>query len=374
MLHYRFSAGNIEEAFDKADVVIDERISIHRHSPMPIETNCYLANYDSTGLTLWATTQQPHVLRTVIAETLGLPEGKVRVIQPDVGGGFGEKCPTHHEEILVCYLSELLRRPIRYSEDRKEHLTASHQAREQVHYVRVAANKDGEILAVKDRIVGNMGTYFPNPGPTSFMTTARFIPGCYKIRNYAVEVLGAATNKPAYGSYRGFGKDSANFVIERIIEILSEKIGMDSVQLRLKNLIRNEDFPFRSVTGALYDKVDYSKNLEKALTMSNYDSLRMRQAESKSSENKRIGIGLAVVIEPSSPHHPGTLAMGFEGSRVRLEPSGKVSVYTGITSSGTGTRTSFTQIAADELSVKIEDVTVVQGDTSETPYGYGMWG
>lgn len=373
MLHYKYVSGEVDSAFSKADTIVKERISVHRHSPVPMENNSYLATFEkTTGLTMWATTQNSHILRTLVSETLGLPETRVRVIEPDVGGGFGGKMPGHSEEILVPLFAVKLKSPVKFVEDRSEHLLASHQAREQVHYVEAAVTRDGKILGIRDKIIGNLGVYYPTCGPPSLVTASRFVPGCYKVPNYEAEVIGVATNKPPYGAYRGYGKDAANYVIEKLMDSIAHELDMDPVELRLRNIIRPEEFPYRSVTGALYDSGNYEKTMKLVSELVGYSKLRQEQREQRKN-GKYLGIAVSLVLEPASSHFPNSLLVGQDGSTVRLELSGKVSVLTGVTSTGSGTRTAFAQIAAEELGVDVEDVTMIQGDTASAPFGYGMW-
>lgn len=373
MLHYTFRSGDPDSAFAAADLIVRERISCHRHSPAPLEPNTYLASYDpASGLTLWATTQHAHVLRTIVAETIGVSESTIRVIQPDVGGGFGGKSPVHAEEILVSFLAFQLMASVKYTEERIEHLRSSHQAREQTHYIEAAVRRDGTILALRDKVVANLGVYYPTSGPNSVINASRFVPGCYHIENYEAEVLGAATNKAPYGAYRGFGKDAASYVIERLMDIIARKLKVDPIALRLKNVVPKDKFPYRSVTGALYDSGDYVKSLQKLMDIIDYRRLRKEQSELRK-KGVLMGIGISLVLEPASSHAPNSFFTGYDGSTVRLQPSGSVTVLTGVTSTGTGTKTVFAQIAADELSMPLESISVVQGDSDICPYGYGMW-
>ena len=373
MLHHAFSNGDFELAKQEADVIVKERIYVHRHSPVPIEPNGCVAEYDRNGvLTLWVTTQTPHILRTILAETIGIAEPMIRVVEPDVGGGFGGKMPIHLEDILVCFLAVELKSAVKYIEQRSEHLIASHQAREQVHYIEAALKKDGTILGIKDKMIGNLGVYLPNPGPASLITTSRFIPGCYKIRNYEVEVFGVATNKATYGAYRGFGKDAASYVIEKLMDVAARKLNLSPVDIRLRNLIRSDELPYRTATGALYDSGNYAACLKNLLDRIDYDHLKEEQAALRK-RGRHVGIGLSFALEPAASHFPGTPNQDIDGTMIRLEPTGKFSVFTGVTSTGTGSKTTFAQIAADELGVPFEDVFVVQGDTNQGPYGRGTW-
>jgi carbon-monoxide dehydrogenase large subunit len=256
-MRYEIRGGDVEKAFREADQIISEKLSIHRYSATPMEPRAYLAEYDKSSnlVTLWATTQNPHLLKTIIAITLKHPESKVRVVEPDVGGAFGGKMPSYPEEFLVCIAAKKVGRPIKYVEERSESLISMHQAREQIHNLQIAVSKDGIILGIKDQVIGDLGSSFPTTGPASLATAARFIPSCYKIRGYSAQIVGVATNKPPYGAYRGFGKDAANFVVERVVDIVASRLGLDPVKVRLRNLIASNELPFRTVTGSYYDRI-----------------------------------------------------------------------------------------------------------------------
>ena len=204
------------------------------------------------------------------------------------------------------------------------------------------------------------------------ITSSRFVPGCYRLENYEVEVLGAVTNKAPYGAYRGYGKDAANYVIEKLMNEIARRLKLDPVELRLNNLIKPEEFPYRSATGALYDNGDYASLLHKACKIVGYDRFKTEQRAARK-QGRYLGIGVSLILEPSASHFPNSLLMGQDGTTIRLEPSGKVTVLTGCTSTGSGTATAFGQIAAEELGVPVEEVNVLQGDTASAPFGYGMW-
>jgi carbon-monoxide dehydrogenase large subunit len=374
MLQYKFQAGEVEQAFHKADRVIKERLKIHRYTGAPIETRGYLASYDAPTrlLTLWASTQNPHQLRTILAKTLNHPEPLIRVIEPDVGGAFGVKMPSYPEESLTCLFSMRLGKPVKFFEERRENLIVSHQAREQTHYVEVAVKRDGLILGLKEKLIVNLGIYFPTCGPLSNLTCVRFIPGCYKIQNYQCEVMGAVTNKSTYGAYRGYGKDAATYVIERVMDIVARELGLEPLEVRMRNVISPEELPFRTATGALLDSGNYPGALRKVLDLINIEEFKAGQREQRR-KGRYLGLGYALVLEPSASHFPDSLLMGFDGATVRLEPSGEVTVLSGSTSTGMGSRTVLGQVVAEELALPFDHVHVAQGDTSICPYGYGNW-
>ena len=374
MFHYKFQAGDVEREFSRADRVIKERLKIQRYTAAPIETRSYLASYDATTrfLTFWASTQNPHQLRTILAKTLNHPESLIKVIEPDVGGAFGVKMPSYPEESLTCLFSMRLGKPVKFFEERREHLIASHQAREQTHYVEVAVKRDGLILGLKDKLIADLGIFFPTCGPLSNLTCVRFVPGCYKIQNYQSEVVGVVTNKATYGAYRGYGKDAASYVIERTMDIVARELGLEPLEVRMRNVISPEELPYRTATGALLDSGNYPGALRKVLDLIDLSRFRTEQEEQRK-RGRYLGLGYALVLEPAASHFPDSLLMGFDGATVRLEPSGKVTVLSGSTSTGMGSRTVLAQVVADELGLPFDDVHVEQGDTSVCPYGYGNW-
>jgi len=373
-LEYTLKGGDIDDAFTKADHVVDGEVSIQRQCAAPMECRGYLAIYEpSSGeLTVYASTQRPHVLRTLLAEILGVTESKVRIAQCAVGGGFGLKTTPHKEEVLVCALSKLLGMPVKWIETRSENLGAGGQAREQVHRFSAAVKSDGEVLGIKDRMLVDLGAYFPQPGILQTITTMDTITGPYEIKNVLVECFGIATNKPPFYPYRGFGEESATMVYERMMDLIAKKLGMDRVAVRKRNLIKPNAFPYKAATGLVYDSGNYPEILEKVLKLSNYrdfseEKTRMLQ------NNRYLGIGLSVFVKPSASSHPHSFVQGYEVATVRMDLSGNVTVLTGIASIGTGSDTAIAQIVADELGVTIKNVEVVQGDTLACSFGFGSF-
>jgi len=370
-----FKIGNdIGDVFKNADHVVEAKLRSHRQSASPIETRSIAASYDKiTGfMTVWVSTQRPHAFRTVLADALKLPESRIRVIKPAVGGSFGMKSPLYPEEFLVPYLSMKLGRPVKWSETRTENLTSSTHSRDQVHYIKMGLRKDGKILALQDRIIADMGVAHPMGQGHSPLTTGIFLPGPYDIKNLFVEIFGVVTNKPSYGAYRGFGKSDSTFIMERFLDIVARRLHLDPVKLRHINFIRPEDFPYTSATGCLYDSGRYSDVLNKALRLADYDYWRARQKELRK-EGRLIGIGVAYMLEPASAAVPNTLIGNYEVATVRIDPSGKVTLLVGTASQGQGHETTLAQVLADYLGARIEDITVVEGDTLACPYGLGTF-
>ena len=374
MLKFKVSGGDVEGAFRQADLVVKEKIASSRFTGTPMEPRAITADYDPKThlLTVWDSTQIPHVLSTLIPETLNFPNIKVRVIAPRVGGGFGQKWDFYPEEVLVPLLSILTERPVQWVETRSEHMKATHHAREQVHQVEVALKRDGTILGLKDKIIANLGVAYPMAGLASILTTAMFVPGAYKIRNYVADLYGVVTNKTSFGAHRGFGKSEASYVIERLMDIAAKRLDMDPAEIRFKNFVKPEEFPYVCVTGTRYDSGNYPEALRRALELADYSRLREKQ-EVLRKEKRYLGIGMALVIEPSSSTRMGSYNAGYYSVTLRMDPSGQVYVLTGGNDEGQGHNTTISQLVADEVGVGFDDVYVVEGDSLACPYGSGSY-
>jgi len=375
MFRFIVKGGDINKAFEEADFIIKEKIEIHRYTATPLETRAYVAAYDhlSKTLTIWASTQQPHPLRSMLASVLDFPENKIRVIQPKVGGGFGIKTPIYPEEALIPFLAMKLRRPIKWIETRREHMVATGHARQQTHYLEVPCKNDGKVVGIKDKLIADLGVFFPTHGQMQMYVTAKHIVGPYRISHVYVEGYGVTTNKTYYYAYRGFGKEAANLVYERIMDIVAKKLHMDRVEVRLKNLISKNEFPYKTPTGAVYDSGDYETVLKKATQISGYYEFKRKKEELKRKEGRYIGIGISFVLEPSGASVPDSFTQGYDATTIRMDPSGKITVLTGITSAGSGNETAIAQVVADELGANLNEVEVVQGDTEVCPYGLGNY-
>ena len=374
MLHFKVAGGDVEEAFRRAHLVIRERIKSTRFTGTPIEPRAITAHHDTATnlLTVFDSTQIPHNLSTLIAENLNLPGVSVRVIAPRVGGGFGQKWDFYPEEVLIPLFSLLTGRPVQWVETRSEHMKATHHARDQVHHVELAVSGDGTVLGIKDKIIADVGAAYPNGGLASIVTTAMFVPGAYRIRNYQGEVFGVVTNKTSYGAHRGFGKSEAAYVIERMMNIAAERLSMDPSEIRFRNFIQPEEFPYVSVTGTRYDSGNYPATLRRVLEMAAYPNLRKKQSDLRK-QGRYLGIGMSLVIEPSSSTRMGSYNPGYYSLTMRMDPLGKVCVFTGGNDEGQGHKTAIAQIVADELSIGFDDVYVLEGDSLEGPYGSGSY-
>ncbi len=366
---YHFATDGIDKVFQQADVVIKERIRSHRITACPIEPRAYLAHFNQQedSLTMWSATANPHSLRTRIADILSFPESRIRVIAPDVGGSFGIKIQTYQEELLLPFLSRELARPIKWCETRVEHLRNGRHGRDQIHYIEMALKKDGTILGIRDKIIADMGSTYTVDH--SIMASALYVPGVYQIQNYSVDAFGVSTNKTTHGSLRGIGKADASYVIERLVDIAARELRLDPVEIRMKNFIPAEAFPYRNVTGALYDSGQYHLCLKRALEIAGYEQLKKEQEELRRNGQYR-GIGVALVMEPTSSsriHATG----GYASCRMRIDPSGATTVFSSMGEQGQGHETTIAQIVASQTGIPFEKIHVIHGDTLPTPYGFG---
>ena len=378
-MNAKFSNGDISGAFGGADTVIEERMFVHRYCGVPIETRGCVAQYNpgTQGLTFWSSTQAPHVLKSLLAEALGLAENRVRVIAPDVGGGFGVKLNVYPEDVTVAALSIILRRPVKWIETRQEHFLASGHSRSQTHYVKMALSKDGTIRGLSDRIIADLGalTYFPHNVFGTLMVTSSMLPGPYRIQNYQFEIDWVVTNKTPFGAYRGFGQPEATFVMERLVDLAAKELHLDPVEIRKMNMIRKEEFPYVNATGTIYDSGSYIECLEKAVDLIGYPNFREFQKEALA-RGRYLGVGFACNTETTAPTIYGATRRwtAHDPVTVKIQPDGKVTVATGLASIGTSIETALSQIAADEFGVGAGEVSIVLGDTDTTPYSSGNYG
>lgn len=373
---YKQQGGDIEAAFRDAEVVVKERITSQRLVPMAMEGRAVLADYKAgdKALTIYTSTQIPHLARTLIAMILGQPEHKLRVVAPEVGGGFGSKLNVYAEEALMAFVASKTGKPVKWIESRRENFTCTIHGRGHVDYLEMAAKKDGTILGFRMKLIQDLGAYHQLLTPAIPTLSVLMMPGLYRFKNIDAEILGVFTNAVPTDAYRGAGRPEATHCIERMVDVLAAELKMDPAELRLKNFVRNEEFPFPTATGLTYDSGDYALPLRTALKHVGYEELREKQAKARA-EGRLMGIGMSTYGEicalgPS----PATPAGGWESATVRIEPTGTVTVMTGSSPHGQGEETTFAQIAADELGVGIDDVVVLHGDTSIVQYGIGTFG
>jgi len=368
--------GDIEGAFSRADVVVGERLVNQRLAPVSMETRGVLAQYlpGEGTMTVWSSTQIPHLLKTQISLMLGMPETLVRVVTPEVGGGFGSKLNVYGEEAVVPWLAKKLARPVKWAETRRENMAATIHGRDQINYVELALKSDGTILGLRALLLADLGAYHQLLTPIIPTLTALLITGCYKIAAVDVEVVGVFTNKMSTDAYRGAGRPEATYIIERMVDVAAGALKMDPAEIRRRNFPKASQFPFNTSTGIIYDSGNYQETLKRALRMAGYDKLRARQ-KAGWKQGKYYGIGVSTYVEicamgPSTAMPAG----GWESGTVRVEPTGKVTVLTGASPHGQGQETSFAQIVADEFGIEPADVNVVHGDTAVVPYGIGTFG
>jgi carbon-monoxide dehydrogenase large subunit len=371
--HFPQTVGDPDRAFRDAAHVLRERLVIERSAGSPIEGRGLVAEPDprTGGLRVWASTQAPLTIRNGLARMFGLPEFAVEVIAPDVGGGFGTKIMLFYpEEILVPWAALRLGRPVKWTEDRREHLIAANQERRQVHQVEVAVDAEGRVLALRDRFLHDTGAYTPY-GIVVPVVTAAQLPGPYRLRNYHVEFQAVYTNTVSVSPYRGAGRPHGAFVMERVIGLIARALGLEPVEVRRRNLIQPRELPwdvgltFQDGSPTRYDSGDYPAVLEMAVDTIGVPEFRATQARARA-QGRHLGLGVACYVE-------GTGIGPYEGAHVRVEPSGRILVASGLTTQGQGHQTTFAQIAASVLGSEPENVTVVTGDTRKFNWGVGTF-
>lgn len=375
---YKLTAGegDIEAALSSADRVLKQRILHKRLAPVAMEPRGVLARYypGEEELTLWSSTQIPHLLRTQLALMIGIPENKLRVITPEVGGGFGSKLNVYAEEALLGWISMQLAKPVKWIETRRENMQATIHGRGQVGEIEIGCKNDGMLTGLRYNVLADLGAYHQLLTPAIPTLTGLMLSGAYKIPAIQINVTACFTNKMATDAYRGAGRPEATYVVERALDLVALELDMDPAEVRRKNFPASTEFPFHTATGLDYDSGDYEAALNKAQQIVGYAQLRAEQKKARE-EGRLMGIGVSTYVEicalgPSQAMPAG----GWESATVRIEPTGKVTVLTGVSPHGQGQETSFAQIAADELGVDLNDVTVIHGDTSIVQYGIGTFG
>jgi carbon-monoxide dehydrogenase large subunit len=373
---WELEGGDLKKAFKQADRVIKQRFINQRLIPMPMEPRGVVADYHvgEKKLTVWSSTQIPHLMKTQVGAMLGVPEHSVHVITPEVGGGFGSKLNVYGEEALVAHAAMRFGKPVKWIESRRENFLVTIHGRDQIADVEVAVKRDGTLLGIRCKIIADLGASYQLLTPLIPTLTALMMTGCYKVPAARIEITGVFTNKMATDAYRGAGRPEATYLVERAMDLVAADLKMDPVELRRKNFPLPKDFPHATPTGLIYDSANYQKALDLVLKKSKYKELRKLQVKMRK-EGRYIGIGLSTYVEicgmgPSSAMPAG----GWESATVRVEPTGKVTVLTGSSPHGQGQETSFAQIGADLLGVEPDDVHIVHGDTAAVPYGIGTFG
>jgi len=374
--NYHQEGGDVDKAFAEAEVVVKQRITSQRLIPAAMETRGVVAEWRAADrqLNLYTSTQVPHLVRTLVAGMLGLEENRMRVIAPEVGGGFGSKLNIYAEEALMGFVAMQIGKPVKWIESRRENFLTTIHGRGHVDYFELAAKNDGTILGIKLKLIQDLGAYHQLLTPAIPTLSVLMMPGLYRTQNVRADIIGAFTNCVPTDAYRGAGRPEATHGIERMVDILAAELKMDPAEIRVKNFVQREEFPFPTATGLMYDSGNYAAPLDKAMATVDYKKLRAEQVEARK-QGKFMGIGICTYGEicgfgPS----PATPAGGWESATVKIEPSGKVTVLTGTCSHGQGEETTFAQIAADELGVDIDDILVLRGDTAIVPYGIGTFG
>jgi carbon-monoxide dehydrogenase large subunit len=379
---WKVAGGDIKKAFKDADVVIKHKFVNQRLQPTAIETRAAVAQYHpgSDDITIWVTSQNPHVHRLLISGMVGIPEHKMRVISPDVGGGFGSKIHCYGPEAVVAFLSKELERPVKWREDRLENYLATVHGRDHIQYVELAAKKDGTILGIRAKVYANLGAWLSTAAPgVPTILFGLMLGGPYKITSLDCEVIGVITNTTAVDAYRGAGRPEALFIVDRLVDMLSHELRMDPAELRLKNFIKKDEFPYKVASGIKYDSGDYEQALKMAMAKVGYAQLRRDQTKLRA-QGKLVGVGISSYVEicglgPSRVVRSTGFGLGlWESTTVRVHPTGKITVFTGGHPHGQGEETTFAQIAAEELGARFEDVEVVHGDTDRIPFGMGTYG
>src|SRR6185295_8344802 len=368
--------GDIDAGLASADHIVKQRVVHQRLAPIAMEGRGVLARYypGEKELTIWSSTQIPHLLRTQVAIMIGMPENKLRVITPEVGGGFGSKLNVYAEEALLGWISMQLGKPVKWIETRRENIQATIHGRGQVGDIEVAFKNDGTLTGLRYSVFADLGAYHQLLTPAIPTLTGLMLSGAYKVPAIQMNITACFTNKMATDAYRGAGRPEATYIVERGLDLVAAELAVDPAEVRRKNFPAPSEFPFHTATGLDYDSGDYEAALNKAQEIAGYSELREKQKKARE-EGRLIGIGVSTYVEicalgPSQAMPAG----GWESATVRIEPTGKVTVLTGASPHGQGQETSFAQIAADELGVDINDVTVIHGDTSIVQYGIGTFG
>ncbi|WP_433251763.1 xanthine dehydrogenase family protein molybdopterin-binding subunit [Streptosporangium sp. CA-135522] len=378
---WKFAGGDIDEAFRDAPVVIERTYVQQRLIPSAMEPRAVVATTDGEAFTLYSATQIPHVLRVMLALTTGIPEHKLRVVAPDVGGGFGSKLQVTAEEVLGLLLTRRLGKPVKWTESRSEGNLTVHHGRDQLQRISLAADRDGRIRGVRVELLADMGAYLMLVTPGVPLLGAFMYNGIYKMDAYDFTCTGVFTTKMPTDAYRGAGRPEATFAIERAVDELAHELGMDPVEVRRRNWITHGEFPYTTICGLTYDSGNYEAATEKALALFGYDKLRAEQADRRERRDPvQLGIGVSTYTEMCglAPSRVlGSLsygAGGWEHATVRMLPTGKVEVVTGTSAHGQGHETAWSQIVADALGVPFDDVAVLHGDTAIAHKGMDTYG
>ena len=379
---WKVAGGDAEAAFRDAEVTLKQRLINQRLIPNAVEPRSALAEWDEPAgdLTVWSTSQNPHIARFLMSVVVGIPEHKIRIISVDVGGGFGSKIPFYAEEAVVAVLARKLKRPIKWTEERRENFQATIHGRDHITDIEVAARRDGTVTALRGKTYANLGAYLSTAAagvPT--ILHSLILTGPYTIRNVDYTVCGVFTNTTPVDAYRGAGRPEATYLLERVMDLVAAELKMDPAEVRRRNLIPADAFPYSNPLGLTYDSGNYQAAFDKALELADYSGLRRQQEEARRA-GRLVGIGFSSYVEICGMGPSAVAgAVGFQGglwesATVRVHPTGKVTAFTGSSPHGQGEETTFAQIVANELQLPVEDVEVVHGDTRAIAMGWGTYG
>jgi carbon-monoxide dehydrogenase large subunit len=376
-----FANGDMDAAFGSAPVVLERDFRQQRLIPCAMEPRAVLASWVGGEVTLWSATQIPHVLRFALSAFFGIPEQNIRVIAPDVGGGFGSKLQVTAEEVLAVLIGRRIGKPVKWTESRSEGNLTVHHGRDQWQRIKIAADHDGRIRGLSVDLLADMGAYLMLVTPGVPLLGAFMYPAIYKMDAYSFRCTGIFTTKMPTDAYRGAGRPEATFAIERIMDDLAAELGIEPLELRERNWIKHEEFPYTTICGLTYDSGNYEAATASAKELFDYDGLRREQKErADRGDPVRLGIGISTFTEMCglAPSRVlGSLsygAGGWEHASIRMLPTGKVEVVTGSSAHGQGHETAWSQIVADQLGVPFEDIRVLHGDTQISPKGMDTYG
>jgi aerobic carbon-monoxide dehydrogenase large subunit len=378
--HFHVTAGDIDKAFADADFILEMKTQNARCAAVPLEPRALVAEWDEmmNDITVWSTHQAPHVYRTGIGRSFNVPESSIRVISPDVGGGFGVKLGVYPDDVATIAASRLVGRPVKWTSDRREDLLTTLQGREQIHQYKVAVRFDGRVLGLKTEIRASNGAYamWPYTAALDAGQASENVPGPYDIAAYERDVYSLSTNKAPMGPFRGVGRIAACFAIERAMDEIARKLGLDPLEVRRRNVIRH--YPYKTIAGLTFESGSSAETLEKMAELLDLANLRKEHIRLREKGIYR-GVGFAAIVEhsalgPKEVNRKGVeIVLGFETATMRVEPDGQVTVIVGTHSHGQGHETTFAQIVADELEIPLEQITVRFGDTNASAYGLGTW-
>jgi len=377
-----FKRGEPDAAFDAAPVRVKSRFRMRRKTAVAIEPRACLAEYEAgrDALTLYSATQIPGIIRDALSDALDLPGHRLRVVAPDVGGGFGGKASLYAEEIFVCAAARHLSRAVKWTSDRMEDLAATSQAFDEIVDAELALDRDGKLIALRADTVGDVGAYsiYPWTAGLEPVQVVSFLPGPYRIANYHGRVRAVATAKAPTGPYRGVGRPISTFVMERLIDMAAAKLGIDPKEMRARNLVRADEFPYKVASGLMWDQSGFIECLEAASAAFGYDALRKKQKEARAvgrwygigiaSYAELTGIGSRISVAPGMPINTGT-----ETATIRIDSTGAVTAAFGIAAHGQGLETTLAQVVAEHLGVRVDDIRIIQGDSAAVPGGTGTY-